>query len=342
MGNSQGGYVGSAIVKFQINGFKNFGKKGFDKHAKHWDVSEMEGNIKDKICIVTGANAGLGYEVSLALAKKQAHVIMICRSKERGETAHKEVIEKSGNKNVELAILDMSIAGEVRNFCTIFNEQERPLYCLVNNVGVLYNDRSETSEKIESSFATNTLSTFLMTEYLIPALKRSKPSRVINVCSGGLYTVKMDDDYQNSKGKYDGLKAYSMTKRHQLYLTELWAEKFSKENEEIGFFACHPGWSRTPGTKSSLPKWFDNLNLRTAEEGADTLIWLSIAEKLKDSKYNGKFYFDRDFAPTDMTTSTASSREDKDKMYKYFVDLRQQLEDGKIVVEEKKEEEKKH
>jgi len=251
----------------------------------------MNGDVSKKTILITGANAGLGYETALALAKRKATILMICRNKERGEQAHKEIIEKSGNKNVELFILDCSRPYEVKKFTDDWLKSGRAINVLINNVGVLTDERSQTPEKLDFCFATNTMSTFLMTEWLLPALQKEKPARVITICSGGMYTVKMENtNWQGTEGKWDGLRAYSITKRHQLYCGELWAEKATKSTG-INFLSCHPGWARTPGTKTSLPKWFDSMSLRTAEEGADTIVWLAVAEKLDDPKYSGKFFF---------------------------------------------------
>ena len=93
---------------------------------------------------------------------------------------------------------------------------------------------------------------------------------------------------------FNGTEAYANTKRAQVYLNQLWAERY-RGKQSIRFFSMHPGWARTPGTQGSLPSFFDNLSLRTAEQGADTCVWLAVADKpsLRDESTSGLFFFDR-------------------------------------------------
>lgn len=177
----------------------------------------------------------------------------------------------------------------------------------VNNAGLLEYNRITTSEGFELNFAVNVLGTFTMTESMLPLLEKAAPdARVITVSSGGMYSVPLTNDLQFSDDKFDGVTQYARNKRVQVALTEKWAEMY--KNKGIGFYAMHPGWAETSGLAKSLPGFYKLLsgNLRTIEEGADTVIWLALQPKEK--LVSGAFYFDRAEAPKHlMFAATRSS-----------------------------------
>jgi len=303
------------VIKFQVEGLKNFGKEGFDKHAKAWNPSDMDVDMTGKVVMITGSNSGLGFEAARELAKKKATVVMVCRSKDKGEKARSEIVTATGNENVKVLVADMCRPGDIKKLAEDYLKSGDRLDVLINNAGAIVDKREMTPENIEKTFATNTLSSFLLTEYLLPALEKSKPSRVVMVSSGGQYSVKMDvKDFQMEHKSYDGTLAYAYTKRHQRYITELWGKKYADKG--IYFGSMHPGWARTPGTQNSLPKWFDKLNLRNALEGADTMIWLAV-KKENPTEPNGTFFFDRKKTKTDMTSGTESDQKDLDTLWDY-------------------------
>lgn len=110
-----------------------------------------------------------------------------------------------------------------------------------------------------------------------------------------MYTATLDPtDLQTLKGKFDGTRAYSHTKRQQVHM----AEYFARQHPNVQFHSMHPGWAETPGVKSSIPGFYDSFksSFRTQEEGADTIVWLSISEELLSkhpNESNGSFWFDR-------------------------------------------------
>nr|ACF79635.1 unknown [Zea mays] len=130
----------------------------------------------------------------------------------------------------------------------------------------------------------------------MPSLEKAAPdARVITVASGGMYTEPLNKDLQFTEGTFDGTQQYARNKRVQVALTEWWAEKSGDRG--VGFYAMHPGWADTPGVAKSLPGLSERLsgNLRTNDEGADTVVWLALQPKEKLA--SGAFYFDRAEAP---------------------------------------------
>jgi len=243
--------------------------------------------------LVTGANQGIGYSTALALAKRGAVVTMVCRSRPRGEAARAAIIKETGNEEVHLRVADLSSVVAAKQVADEYLASGKPLHVLVNNAGCLVNPRAETAEGLEVNFATNTMGTYVLTDSLLPLLRSSAPSRVVTVSSGGQYTEELvtEDLQWKERGGFDGSRQYARDKRRQTALTELWGKDAA--NAGVTFASMHPGWADTDAVRTSLPQFYEALKakLRTAEQGADTVLWLCCvpAERLQ----SGAFYFDR-------------------------------------------------
>jgi len=306
-----------------LSGFRAFSRTGFAQNQKKFEGSDLEVDISEKVFLITGANSGLGFATAHAIALRGGTVYMLCRNQERGEKAREEIIEQTGNDRVHLQIIDVSSRSSIANFVTNWMESGERCDVLVNNAGVMPSDRQTTEDGIELTFATNTLGTFLLTNLMMPVLEDSAPSRVVIVSSGGALTQKMDlSDVQFEKGSFDGTLAYAQTKREQIYLGELFEEKYGDRG--VSFFSMHPGWADTPGVASSMPSFYDKMkdSLRSPEEGADTIVWLSIAEKLENKLYGGKFFFDRAEADSHLPLCcTSSSKKEISQLWDICCDL---------------------
>jgi NAD(P)-dependent dehydrogenase (short-subunit alcohol dehydrogenase family) len=221
---------------------------------------------------------------------------------------------------VHLELADLSSLASVRDFVSRFLDQERRLDVLVNNAGALLSERETSVDGFELGFATNVLGPFLLTGLLIPRLKASAPSRIINVTSGGMYTQKLDAaDLQFERKPFNGVIAYAQAKRAQVILTELWAEKLA--NSGITINAMHPGWADTSGVQTSLPTFrrFARRSLRTPQQGADTIIWLAVAPAVAGA--SGRFWFDRQERTTHLLSRTQSSTRDRQRLWDECVRL---------------------
>ena len=189
-----------------------------------------------------------------------------------------------------------------------------PLHLLVNNVGVLINDRQETPERLELTFATNLCGHFLLTNLLLDKLIASTPSRIVNVSSGGMYTQRINvDDLQSTKGNYNGSIAYACTKRGQVILTEMWADRL--RDTGVTVHAMHPGWAATAGVKQSLPAFYRVTKplLRTAEQGADTIVWLCASDEAAET--SGMFWHDRQPRPTHRMRGTQETQDERARLW---------------------------
>ncbi|XP_070538744.1 dehydrogenase/reductase SDR family member 12-like [Ptychodera flava] len=277
---------------FFIKGYREFGKNGFQSAAKHFDPKALDEDISNRSYMITGANSGIGKSAATELAKKGATIHMVCRSQQRGEDAMQEIMSKTGNQNIKLHILDMSSPRKVHDFATSFSGDGNSLDVLINNAGCMINTREVQEDNLEKNFATNTMSTYVLTKSLIPTLSKSSSPRVITVASGGAYTMKLDyKDFNFEKmSKFDGTFVYAQNKRQQIVMMEM----FAKQHGGIQFSSMHPGWADTPAVQNSMPDFYEKLKdkFRTSEQGADTVVWLA-ASNAATKQANGQFFFDR-------------------------------------------------
>jgi NAD(P)-dependent dehydrogenase (short-subunit alcohol dehydrogenase family) len=197
----------------------------------------------DKVCIVTGSNSGIGKETALALTGMGATVVMAVRDLERGETARKEIIERTGKDTVDLMICDLSSTKSIQQFVEEFSNKYDRLDVLINNAGAGFGKRQITEDGFEMSLAVNYLGPFLLTRELLPCLERSVPSRVINLSSGVHARAKIDFDDIQSERKYNGMSAYGSTKLMILMYTYELARRL--EGTGVTANVVHPGFAAT-------------------------------------------------------------------------------------------------
>ena len=244
---------------------------------------------------MTGANSGIGYATSHALAKLGARVVLLCRNPERGEAAARSIRQATANPEVESFRLDLSSLADVD--AAVAELRCERVDVLVHNAGQLPAERLESVDGLELAFATHVAGPHQLTRGLRPALERTPGARVIWVSSGGMLTQRLNtSDPQWRKRSYDGVVAYAETKRAQVVLAELWADRLRKAGVES--CSMHPGWADTAAVARSLPRFHQLTEaiLRTPAQGADTVVWLAASEAARGAR--GRFYFDREPART--------------------------------------------
>ncbi len=280
----------------------SFDRTGFRRHRARFVPSDLDVDLAGKVCLVTGATSGIGRAAARALARLGATVRLLCRSRELGETARDELRAETRSREIHLDVVDVSSLGSVRTFVERLRSPRVDV--LVNNAGVLPESFQRTPDGLELTLATNLVGPFLLTELLLPRLFEAENARVINVSSGGMYTRKLRVRELAAAGPadFDGVTAYARTKRALVVLTELWAERH--RDTSVTFAGMHPGWADTPGVRRSLPLFHAAMRrtLRTAEEGADTIVWLAAAPCVAGR--SGFFWFDRQIRPTHFLPAT--------------------------------------
>ena len=286
----------------------SFDRTGFCIHSLAFRADDLDVDLSGKRCLVTGANSGIGFETALGLADLGAEVVLLCRDTARGEAAAERVREQTGSRRVSLELCDVSILASVRAAAERLGSA--PVDVLVHNAGVLPDERIETADGLELTFATHVVGPHLLTQLLRPALQRSPDARVIWVSSGGMYTQRLNlADPSWVQRAYDGVLAYAETKRAQVVLSELWAEALRGTSVVVN--AMHPGWADTPAVRSSLPRFHRVMRqvLRAPAEGADTVVWLAACARAREC--SGAFFFDREPRRTHLLPFTRESEAER-------------------------------
>ena len=216
-------------------------------------VCRSKARLDGKTVIITGANTGIGLETAVDLAKRNARVILACRSVERGEKAAVEVRKRSSNDNVVFRQLDLASLESVRKFASKILEEEPRVDILINNAGVMaLPQRYLTVDGFEMQFGTNHLGHFLLTYLLLDRIKEAPSARIVNVSSGAYRGGKIDFDNLNSEKTYSQWIAYGNSKLANIVFTRSLAKHL--EGTHVTANALHPGVINTELTRNmSLP-----------------------------------------------------------------------------------------
>src|SRR5437870_53728 len=195
--------------------------------------------MKGRVCLITGANSGIGKATALELAGMGATLVIVARDKQRGENAMSEIRSDTGNNSIELLLADLSSLQSVREMAQQFQAKYPKLHVLINNAGLFNQRRHVTPDGYEATFAINYLAPFLLTNLLLDELKSSEPSRIVNVSSVAHYNGHIDFDDLNMEKTYGGWIPYHPSNLAQLLFTR----ELSKILHRMGVTvsSVHPG-----------------------------------------------------------------------------------------------------
>ena len=286
----------------------SFDQTGFLRHRLLFDGHDLDVDLAGRVCLITGGNSGLGYATALGLAARGATVWLLCRNEGRAEAAVEKIRSTCNNPNVFHARVDVSDPDSIQTF--VDSTSIAKVDVLVNNAGVLLNERSATAHGLELTLATNLVGPLRLTAMLLPLLRKGSRSRVIWVSSGGMYAKSLNvKALHNPPSPFDGVAAYAQTKRAMVVMNELLAEALAALG--IASHCMHPGWANTPGVERSIPVFWKLTRpiLRSAESGADTILWLAACDKAHE--HSGLFWFDREARKTHLVSGTKSTKEER-------------------------------
>jgi NAD(P)-dependent dehydrogenase (short-subunit alcohol dehydrogenase family) len=261
--------------------------------------------MQNKICLVTGATSGIGFETAAGLLSQGATVVITARDEERGKTAVGRL--KGISSRVELLLLDLSSQTSIRRAASEFQQRFSRLDVLVNNAGASFFTRQLSADGYEATFATNHLGPFLLTKLLTELLIRSAPSRIVNVASSALARPDLDD--LMSERSFDPMTVYSKTKAENILFTAELAEKLAGTGVTVN--CLHPGVVKTnlvrdaKGMMKILFALFRPFFI-TPQKGAANSIYLASSPQVEG--VTGKYFVGTTAAATPYLTDATLRR----------------------------------
>ena len=253
-------------------------------------------DMKGKTVLITGADGGIGREITRALAKQGAALVMACIDADDARPVREEIVRESGNSAIEVMQIDLASLASVRKFAGGFSDRYLQLHVMINNAGVFCAKRQETADGFEKTIGINYLGPFLLTRLLLPVLRNTPEARIVNVSSNAFAQGRLDLNNLHLTKGYQGFKAYANSKLAIVLFTLELAERLKGSGITVN--AVHPGhvatniWNMWPG------KWYQallfkiiRLFARTPEEAAQNSIFLATADEVQG--VTGTYFDDR-------------------------------------------------
>jgi retinol dehydrogenase 12 len=253
--------------------------------------------MQGKVAVVTGAASGIGRATAFGLARDGATVVLVVRNAARAEQALRDVRSAVPEATVETVECDLSSQASIRDAARRFVDEHQRLDVLVNAAGVFVKEKTLSPDGVELTFATNYLAYFLLTQELLPLLRRSAPSRIVNVASKYGRTTIDFDDVQRLKTPYSYLKATPPTMLARVLFTQELAQRL--EGTGVVVNAAHPGLVAKTGLLQDTRgpfKVITDIFGKTPEQGADTVLWLAGAPET--ATVTGQLFAKRKAIPT--------------------------------------------
>jgi NAD(P)-dependent dehydrogenase (short-subunit alcohol dehydrogenase family) len=281
---------------------------------------DVENDMEEKICLVTGTSRGIGFYTARGLASMGAHVVLASHHRERGENARQRINTFTGKNSSEFMLVDLSSQEDIHAFTQDFKEKYDRLDVLVNNAGGFFLRREETVDGIEMTFGLNHLNYFMTTLLLMEPLLAAESARIINVASGSHRGEKIRfDDLQFENG-YNAMAAYGQSKLANLLFTYALSHRLEPTNVTAN--ALHPGFVNSHFAKQNgsvvraLMNIVHFLFAKSSEEGAETPIFLASSPQVE--VVTGQYFIDKEAV---RSSKASYDRETQERLWKISADL---------------------
>jgi NAD(P)-dependent dehydrogenase (short-subunit alcohol dehydrogenase family) len=255
--------------------------------------------MNGKRIVITGATNGIGLAAAEVLARDGGSVAIVGRNAIRARIAAAQIRSKAGSgATVDTLIADLSSQAAVRGLASEALARYPKIDILINNAGAMHTARQVTEDGIELTWAVNHLAPFLLTTLLLDRLKASAPSRVITTGSEAHHGAHIPFDDLNAEKSYRGFGRYKESKLANILFTSELARRL--ERTGVTAYCFHPGlvasgFNRNNGLVMNLAMAMLWPLARSAEKGAETLVWLANAPDVELT--NGGYHVDMEWRP---------------------------------------------
>lgn len=212
--------------------------------SEKWTTQHIPSQ-EGRVAIVTGANSGIGFETTKALAAKGATVVMACRNLEKANAAADKIRSEVPGAKLTVTSLDLADLASVRAFAEAFIKQYDKLDLLINNAGIMIPPFTRTKDGFEVQFGANHLGHFALTGLLLPVIQNTPGARVVNVSSNAHRMGRIDFENLQAEKGYRPWGAYGQSKLANLLFTLRLNALFRETNTDAIAAAAHPGYTST-------------------------------------------------------------------------------------------------
>ncbi len=259
--------------------------------------------------VITGATSGIGEATAIALAKQEHALYLLVRDTEKGDALKQKLVIETGNKNIHIIKCDLADLASVAKAADELSGKLFNINVLINNAGGMFTNYTTSKDGFEMTFALNHLGHFLLTQRLLPLLKKGH-ARIINVSSDMHQTGKPRFGNINNPESYSAVKAYSDSKLYNIYFTKSLAERYADSG--VTAYALHPGVVKTQFNSklNGFLKFFFSLSAPfaiTPQKGAETSVYLASAPKLEIK--SGSYYIKKKAKATAPIVNDAEARD---------------------------------
>lgn len=243
----------------------------------------MQDSTPNRLCLITGANSGIGLITARELARQGMDIVMVCRNAGKGEQARQQLLTASRTRKVDMLLADLSDLGSVRLLAEEVRARYGHLDVLINNAGLMLDRNSTSRQGFELTFATNHLGPFLLTNLLLDLLRKGREPRIVTVSSEAHRFARFHPDELAAPKKYSSLVAYGNSKLSNILFASELARRLAGDG--ITSNSLHPGAVKTSfgmgngGAFGIVFGLFRPLML-TPEQGAQTSIYLAASPEV--------------------------------------------------------------
>jgi NAD(P)-dependent dehydrogenase (short-subunit alcohol dehydrogenase family) len=234
--------------------------------------------MQGKVVVITGGTSGIGQVAAERLASMGARIVLVARSKSRGEAALGRLRDLASAQAHRVHYGDVSRLADLDRLVGEIRSTEPRIDVLINNAGAMFGQRKVTEDGLELTFATNHMSYFVLTHGLREQLAAAGAARVINTSSHAHYRAKIDFNDLQSGRNFKAFPVYSLSKLCNILFTRVLARRL--EGTGVTANSLHPGFVKTRFGDESGGGMARVLGLMklfaiSVEKGAETIIYLA-------------------------------------------------------------------
>ena len=292
-----------------------------------WTISDIP-NLNGKTVFITGANSGLGYYTAKALAEKNAHVLLACRTLDKANSALVKL--KSLNPKGKFTPLELDLAdlNNVSKIALKISDNFEKLDLLINNAGIMHPPQTLSAQGFEIQFAVNHLSHMLLTLKLLPLIEKEEQSRIVTVTSGAQFFGKVGWNNLKAEEYYNKWESYANSKLANVMFALELNEKLKQNN--ILSLAAHPGIAKTNLFSAQKPKPnpIETFSLKlfspifqSAEMGALPQLFAATSLDAKGGEHYGPKFNFRGYPKLSPTSPIALNKNERKNLWEKSMEI---------------------